>query len=233
MTRATGDARLRRTARGALGEAAAYVRVSSKAQTLAMQRDAIEREARARGDRVATWYCEKESARTLVRPVLQQLRADVCARRVRKLYVYRLDRLARSGIRDTFEVVEEFRRFECELVTVGDGFNLEGPAADVILAVMAWAAKMERHAINERIAAARKRLEAEGRPWGRPSRIDDLTRERIARLRREGRTVREIAIAVKVPRATVGRVLSQNTPLPRPSREVGTAAPRGRPRGQG
>jgi hypothetical protein len=38
--------------------------------------------------------------------VLQQLRRDVRARRVRKLYVYRLDRLARSGIRDTFEVVE-------------------------------------------------------------------------------------------------------------------------------
>lgn len=43
---------------------AAYVRVSSKAQTLAMQRDAIEREARARGDRITTWYCEKESAPT-------------------------------------------------------------------------------------------------------------------------------------------------------------------------
>jgi DNA invertase Pin-like site-specific DNA recombinase len=49
-----------------------------------------------------------------------------------------------------------------------------GPEAEVILAVMAWAAKMERLAINERIAAARERLAGEGRPWGRPPRLSGL-----------------------------------------------------------
>lgn len=54
----------------------------------------------------------------------------------------------------------------CELASVADGFGLDGPAAEVGLAVMAWAAKMERLAINERISAARERVEAERRRVG-------------------------------------------------------------------
>jgi hypothetical protein len=41
-------------------------------------------------------------------------------------------------------------------VSVSDGFALDGPAAEVILAVIAWAAKMERLAIAEHIRAARE-----------------------------------------------------------------------------
>jgi DNA invertase Pin-like site-specific DNA recombinase len=67
-------------------------------------------------------------------------------------------------------VIEERRGHNCELVTVADGFDLSGPAAEVVLAVMAWAAKMERLAINERIAAARVHLEQEGRSWCRGAR---------------------------------------------------------------
>jgi DNA invertase Pin-like site-specific DNA recombinase len=159
--------------------AAAYVRVSSKSQTLDMQRAAIERAAKARRDTIAEWFSDKQSARTLSRPGLEKLRQAAREGRVPRLYVYRLDRLARSGIRDTFEVIEELRRHHCELVTVSDGFDLAGPAAEVVLAVMAWAAKMERLAINERIAAARLRLEQEGRSWGRPPRLSPLERARI------------------------------------------------------
>jgi DNA invertase Pin-like site-specific DNA recombinase len=186
---------------------AAYVRVSSKAQDLATQRAAIERAAAARSDAITTWYAEKRSARTIAREELSRLRSEVRAGKVRKLYVFKLDRLARSGIRDTFEVVEELRAHGCDLVTVADGFDLNGPAAEVVLAVMAWAAKMERLAINERISAARARLEAEGRPWGRPRR---LTPAQVAAIRADkaaGRTVREIAQARKVPRSTVARAL--------------------------
>ena len=150
--------------------AAAYCRVSSKAQNLDSHRSAIERCAGARGDTVGAWYAEKLAGARLDRPELQRLRADVRAGAVRKLYLYRLDRLARSGVWDTLEVVEELRAHGCEVLTVADGFDLAGPAAEVVLAVLSWAAKMERLAINERISAARERLAAAGRPWGRPPR---------------------------------------------------------------
>jgi len=74
---------------------------------------------------------------------------------------------------------------------------------------MAWAAKMERLAINERISAARERVEAEGRSWGRPSRLDPRTRDRVVAMQQAGKSVREIAVALKVPKSTVARVVSQ------------------------
>ena len=192
-----------------MASAAAYIRVSSKAQTLEMQRAAIARAATARGDRIGSWYSEKQSAKTLARAELARLRADARAGLVRRLYVFRLDRLARSGIRDTFEVVEELRAAGVELVPIADGFDLTGPAAEVVLAVMAWAAQMERLAINERIAAARSRLETEGRPWGRPSSLAPRDRARVLELHRAGRSVRSIAMAVKASRSAVWRVLSR------------------------
>jgi DNA invertase Pin-like site-specific DNA recombinase len=87
---------------------------------------------------------------------------------------------------------------------------MEGPAAGIVLAVMAWASKMERLAINERISAARERVEAEGGRWGRPSRVDEGTRSKLFALRRAGRTIREIAVAVKLPRSTVARHLTRS-----------------------
>lgn len=184
---------------------AAYVRVSSKAQDLAMQRASIERACAARGDVVTAWYGEKRSGKTIARPELDRLRSDARTGLIGKLYVFRLDRLTRSGIRDTFEVIEEFRAHGVQLVSISDGFDLAGPAAEVVLAVMAWAAKMERLAINERIAAARERLREQGRAWGRPSRVTDDQRAKIAALRNAGRSVRAIAIALKIPRSTVAR----------------------------
>lgn len=187
--------------------AVAYIRVSSKAQDLGMQRHAVERAAEARGDALVEYYAEKKSGQVLARPELDRLRADVRAGRIRKVYVYRLDRLTRSGIRDTFEIVEEMRRCGVELVSVSDGFALNGPAAEIVLAVMAWAAKMERLAINERIAAARERVEAEGRKWGRPRRMGEAATTKAKALKAQGRSIREIAVALKVPRSTLARAL--------------------------
>lgn len=185
----------------------AYIRVSSKAQTHDTQRSAIERAAAARGDAVVDWYAEKKSAKTMAREELQRLREDARAGRVRKVYVFRLDRLTRSGIRDTFDLVEELRAHGVEIASIADGFDLNGPAAEIVLAVMAWAAKMERLATAERIAAARERIESEGGRWGRPRRVDNATLERAKSMRDSGRSIRSIAVALKIPRATVARAL--------------------------
>ncbi len=187
---------------------AAYIRVSSLTQSHATQRHAIESRARERGELAElAWFEETISAKTMNRPELERLRAAVRARTVSRLYVFRLDRLSRSGIRDTFQVIEEMREHGCELVSISDGFDLAGPAADVIVAVMAWAAQQERLVRNERIAAARTRLAAAGEPWGRPPRMTPAERASAATMRRDGATLRTIAAALGIPRATVARAL--------------------------
>lgn len=188
---------------------AAYVRVSSKSQNLESQRLAIARAAKARGDAIAEWYCEERSASTLAREQLDWLRRDVRAGKFEKLYVFRIDRLARSGIRDTLTVIDEFRAHGCQVATVADGFSLQGPGADVVLAVLAWAAQMERAALGERIAAARAKVEASGGRWGRPRVVDPGTQARMQKLRSEGRTIREISVAMKISKSVVHRAVSQ------------------------
>jgi DNA invertase Pin-like site-specific DNA recombinase len=188
-------------------DAVAYVRVSSKAQGLVMQKAAIEKAASARGDKIVRWYSDKLSGGTMTRPGLEKLRAEARAGELARLYVYRLDRLTRSGIRDTLDVVEELRSHGCTIATVADGFDLAGPAAEVVLAVLSWAAKMERLAIGERIASARARVEAEGGRWGRPRRMDDAQVARAAALRRKGLSVRQVASQLGLPKSTVERAV--------------------------
>ncbi|MCG8420008.1 MAG: recombinase family protein [Proteobacteria bacterium] len=191
-------------------EAIAYIRVSSKTQNHATQRSAIEKAATVRGDTVTQWYSEKKSAKTVERPELDRLRLDARAGRLagRRLYLFRLDRLTRSGIRDTLEVLEELRNNGCEVVTVSDGFDPCGPSAEVIIAVMSWASAMELRAKNERIAAARERMAVEGKSWGRPKRMSDEVIAKAQAMQEAGRSIRQISIALKVPRATVARTLA-------------------------
>lgn len=196
---------------------AAYVRVSSRSQNNATQREAISRAASARGDEIVHWFEEKKSAKKLDRPVLAKLRDLVQRGEVTRLYVFRLDRLARSGIRDTLTVLDELRAAGCTVLTINDGFNLEGPAADVVVAVLAWAAQMERVAMGERIMAARARVEASGGRWGRPARVSAVLAERIRAAKRQVTmfakngepSIRELAVKFKVPRSTVAEVLSE------------------------
>lgn len=185
----------------------AYLRVSSRAQNLATQRDAIRRAAQVRGVRIDEWYEESVSTTARMRPELARLLEKTRGGRVERVFVYRLDRLTRNGIRDTLKIVNEIHATGATLETVADGFRL-GPDSEIVIAVLAWAAQMERAAIGERILSARKRVEASGGRWGRPRRVDEDLVARIRRMKKSS-TIREIAIALKVPRSTVSDVLSE------------------------
>lgn len=195
-------------------KAHAYMRTSSTSQPLTLQRVAIEKAAEARGDEVVEWFAEQQSSRTMQRPELLRLRDACRAGHVRRLYVFRADRLCRTGIRDLMELIEFLRACGVQIISLADGFDFDGPAAEVVLAVMAWAAKMERIATNERISHARARLIAAGRTWGRQSTITAAQRDRMRALKREGMTIREIAKRVKIPRSSVARALSQSVGAP-------------------
>ena len=213
------DARLHWRGCLTMAEVAAYLRVSSASQTAKSQQDAITRAARARGDRVTQWFRETAWAGTLSRPELDALREGVRGGEFRRVYVTALDRLTRSGIRDTLQVLDEFKAHGCEIVSLQDGFDVHGPMGEVVAAVMAWAAKQELRRIGERISAAKVRIESRGGHWGRPKRGDARIIERVKKLKSEGRTIRQIAATVKVPRSTVAAMVSEKGAYaPKPDR---------------
>lgn len=190
---------------------AAYLRVSSRSQNAKTQQDAIRQASHARAQTVTRWYFEAMSGKTRDRPELKALLDDAHRGEITKLWVFRLDRLTRSGIRDTLNLLEELVSSGCQVLSVADGFALDGPFSDVILSVIAWAAQMERAATGDRIAAARVRVEAAGRTWGRPIRVDleGPTGVAILNLHQENMPIRMIAQTVHVPKSTVQRFLKR------------------------
>jgi DNA invertase Pin-like site-specific DNA recombinase len=194
---------------------AAYIRVSSGSQNAATQRAAILRAAKARRETVRHWFSERARRDVLRRDELGKLRAMVKRGEIRKVYVFALDRFT-EGIRATLSIVEELREGGAELVSLHDPFPLNGPEGDVAIAALAWAAQRERQRLNERLRAARARVEREGGHWGRPRRVGPADERRIRELaRKSGLTSRWIAGEMGIPEATVRRVMRQKGPYGR------------------
>jgi len=192
---------------------AAYIRVSSRSQDHTYQRTEIERACRARGDAIGEWFADVASGRTMQRPELEALRVAARAGKVERLWVWRLDRLTRSGIVDTLSILQEFQGAGCTVHSVADGFDLQGPAAEIVLAVLAWAAQTEREKIAENVAAARARMAREGRTWGNPPLAPELRSMALA-LRAQGKTNRQIARELGIGKSSAGKI-TLGTPNPK------------------
>lgn len=195
-------------------ESAAYVRVSTPQQGHDLQVAALQRAAAARGDTIApgSIYSETMTGTKVERPVLRQLRQDARQGRLpRRLYVFALDRLTRTGIVDTIALLRELHGLGVEVISYSESFDLAGPTAEVVIAVMAWAAQQEVRRQGERRAAARARMEAEGRSWGAPPRVPpgDPRRARALELDAQGKSIREIAQHTGIPRTTVARYIAE------------------------
>ncbi len=118
----------------------------------------------------------------------------------------KLDRLARS-VRHLTTLAAELEALGVDLVVVDQSIDTSTPSGRLLFHVLASIGEFERDLIRERtvagLAAARRR----GRKLGRPRRIDARTRARVLRLRKAGRSIREIAATLGVGRGTVGREL--------------------------
>jgi DNA invertase Pin-like site-specific DNA recombinase len=192
------------------GAASAYVRVSSRGQDFAMQKSAIE--AALPKETEPAWYSEKLSAKKNDRPELLRLVADLRMGGTSDLWVFKLDRLCRTGVSDTFRLISELRAAKVTLHAVADGLVIrpdrEDIASECYVFALGLAARLERAAINDRIAGARAHMEANGRSWGRPSRVDAELLAKARKMRIEGRSIRAIAVALKIPKSTVAGALA-------------------------
>jgi DNA invertase Pin-like site-specific DNA recombinase len=100
------------------------------------------------------------SGGTLDRPALQRLIADIEARRVDVVVVYKIDRLSRS-LMDFAKLVEVFDRTGVTFVSITQSFNTTTSMGRLTLNILLSFAQFEREVIGERIrdkfAASRAR----------------------------------------------------------------------------
>ena len=176
-----------------------YTRVSTVAQTLDQQSDALT----AAG--VTKMFSDVMSGARDDRPGLAELMAYV--REGDTVVVWKLDRLGRNMLH-ILQTVRELTERGVTLVSTSDGIDSSTPAGRMMIGVLGSLAEYERELIKERTALKRAASRANGTKFGRPRKVDDVDHIATAkRMKADGHLGRDIAKYLGVSRATLYRYL--------------------------
>jgi DNA invertase Pin-like site-specific DNA recombinase len=185
-----------------VGQRIGYTRVSTVAQTLDQQNDALAKSG------VSKTFSDTMSGARDDRPGLCELMSYVRERGT--VVVWKLDRLGRNTLH-ILETVKALTDLGVTLVSVTDGIDSSTAAGRMMIGVLGSLAEYERELTKERTALKRATSRANGTKFGRPRKVDDP--EHIAtakRMKADGHTGRDIAKYLGVSRATLYRYLAED-----------------------
>ncbi|MER8965659.1 recombinase family protein [Mesorhizobium sp. M0808] len=193
-----------------MGEIVGYCRVSSRSQDYQTQ---VDRLTAAGATKI---YKEKMSGLDDERPELAE-----CMRYLRDgdtLIITKLDRLARSTLH-LHRIVAELagKRDKKNPESTGVGFKvLDDPSLDttsrtgkLVFGILASIAEFETEIRRERQMDGIARAKAAGRTGGRPKRLTDDIEARVAALRADKMSIRQIAADIGFSKATVQKIMEK------------------------
>lgn len=191
-------------------QAAIYVRTSTTDQDGAAQLHALRRAASARGwNDIREFIDIGHSGAKASRPALDALKRAAKAGEVNEVMVFALDRLGRS-LRDLLLLLDDLSNAGCAVVSLRENVDLTTATGRLMVHMVAALAEFERELIRDRVRSGIHRAKAEGtrsgKAIGRPRREFDVGAAR--RMREEGRSWRQVAVALKVPVPTIRRALA-------------------------
>jgi DNA invertase Pin-like site-specific DNA recombinase len=178
-----------------------YTRVSTVAQTLDQQNEAL-----TAANVIKTFSDTMSGARDDDRPGLAELMAYV--REGDTVVVWKLDRLGRNTLH-ILETVKALTDRGVTLVSVTDGIDSSTAAGRMMIGVLGSLAEYERELTKERTALKRATSRANGTRFGRPRKVENSQDIATAkRMKSDGHTGRDIAKYLGVSRATLYRYLN-------------------------
>jgi site-specific DNA recombinase len=210
-------------------KAIGYIRVSTDEQaregiSLDAQAERIRALALAKGwDLQAIIEDKGFSGKNLERPGMRELIKDCKHRKADIAIVYKVDRLTRKQ-KDLWHLLEDvFDRNGVGLVSVTEPFDTTAAIGKAFLGMLGVFAQLERDMISERTIEALREKKRQ-REWvgrrpvgfqinGKHLEEDAATIRKIEkakRLKRQGRTIRDISSALGIPRSTLHRLLGIN-----------------------
>ncbi len=180
--------------------AAIYARVSTKRQEYEMQLTEL-REYAARAGWEIVEYTEKVSS-VKHRPEFERLMADARLRRFQTVLVWKVDRFGRS-LKDFLSNVLLLDSFGVRFIATTQSIDTDkhDPMAKFVLGLFGLLAEFERGMIVERVKAGVAEAKRQGKHCGRPPRV--FRRDRVAEMRAQGHSWRQIAWDLKLPLTTV------------------------------
>jgi DNA invertase Pin-like site-specific DNA recombinase len=187
--------------------AAIYARVSTDEQSAEAQIRDLRRYA---GQRewgvVGEFVDEGVSGAKRQRDGLDALMAGARRRDFDIVLVWRFDRFARSS-RHLVDALETFRSLGVQFVSFQEQIDTGSPMGEAMFTIIAAMAQLERNLIRERVKMGLRNAREKGQRLGRPNQWGEEELQRVADLRREGKSIRSISTELGIPKTTVGRHL--------------------------
>ena len=181
-----------------------YARVSTNAQELRLQLDALREAGIAKKDIFTDKVSGSKSARPGLDECLSQLKSGDT------LIVWRIDRLGRS-VRHLIDLVEDLRQRKVGFKSICDGaIDTTTASGELVFHIFTALAQFERRLIQERTNAGLKAARARGRLGGRPPMSLDDPRIQTAKKLHADKTMAVSAICktLQISRPTLYRWLS-------------------------
>ena len=176
-----------------------YARVSTDAQ------DPTSQLAQLKAAGCTRIFREKVSGATADRPQLRKLMAAVSDGDV--VIIPAVDRLSRDTT-DLLVIARDLQKAGAGLRSIAEPVvDTTSDFAELVLAMLGVAAKLERRRIKERTERGRTDAKAKGVKFGRkPKLTPHQQREAIRRREKDGETLRSIARSYNVSAATISRL---------------------------
>lgn len=175
-----------------------YARVSTEEQNLDMQLVALER-AGVRPDAI---FSEKTSGAALRRPG-RDIAVKMC-RPGDTLVVWKFDRISR-GTLDLLLFIEKLEKDGISIRSIQDGFDTKTPVGRAMITLSGVFAQLERDLTTERTKAGVARAKERGVRFGKESKMTPAVRAEFERRYRDGQTIPQIALAMKISEPTFRR----------------------------
>jgi len=170
-----------------------------------MQLRELREHCERRGWTVAGEYVDRMTGAKDRRPELDRLMADAHRRRFDVVAVWKFDRFARS-VSHLLRALDTFRVLGIEFVSLSESLDTATPAGRMVFTVLGAVAELERSLIVERVRAGLRNARAKGKHLGRPR--ANIDANRLATLRREGKSLKQIAAEVGCSAAYVHKTLA-------------------------
>lgn len=129
---------------------AVYARQSlDKKDSLSIETQIDKGKAWAGGD-TEVYKDKGYSGKNTDRPDLQRLKADIEADKIKKVIVYRLDRISRN-IADFYQLYQIMESHKVEFISISENFDTSTPMGRAMMGILIVFAQMERESIQERV----------------------------------------------------------------------------------
>ncbi len=157
------------------------------------------------------------SGKNIDRPAFSEMLSDIRAGKIRRVIVYRLDRISRSVL-DFANVIDIFKRHHVEFVSTMEKFDTGTPIGKAMLMIVTVFAQLERETIQQRVIDAyasrsKRGFYMGGRvPFGftlKDTVIDGIRTKMYEPIEHEAEVVRLIYSMYSSPQTSFGDVIRQ------------------------